>query len=264
MAPDALPDLWPQKDGDPTALATTRLAEYFAGGYQARIPAEDYEEFMDIPGCSEAVLAQAVGEAVEQGIVWLVNGPASVWYEPVPEGVLSSAAELHPPPNPVAAQELTAESLPGAWTDGKTNAAELARALSIKRGYTVPGPLMTQAIKDSVRSRWLSMVKGSSPLDSGWDQAGAVVLERPTISDSGDSIEQGGSGGLFSPDPSTVALDGPQVQTLADAVPDLLEAAPASDLHFHVRVEATGDLADDERRAVDSLLERVAKGLTVE
>ena len=264
LSPGALPDLWPQKDGSPAALATTRLAEYFAGGYQARIPAEDYDEFLDIPGCSEAVLAQAVGEAVEQGTVWLVNGPASVWYEPVPAGVLNSGAELRSPPKPVAVQDLTEEELPGAWKDGKTNGVALTQALSIERGYTVPWPLMTQAIRDSVRTSWLSMVKGSSSLDSGWDQAGAVVLERPPTTGSEDSGEQSGSGGLFSPDPPTVALDGPQVQTLADAVPDLLEAAPACDLHFRVRVEATGDLTDSERRAVDSLLERVAKGLTVE
>ena len=269
LTPGALPDLWPEVDERPDPgeaaeagaeaapiLALARLAEYFAGGYQARIPAEDYDDFLTIPRCSEAALHQAVREAVEGGSVWLVNGPASVWREPVPEGALHDGGELRPPPEAVAAQELTEETLPGAWKDGKTNGAALTQAMSIQRGYTVPWPLMAQAIKDSVNARWLELAEGSRPLDSEWDQAGTVVLERPSGQTVPPEIRQ--------PPAVGTVLDGPQVQDLADKVPEMMAASPAVELRFHVRVEATGDLPADERRALDALLAEVKAGLEVE
>lgn len=173
------------------------MAEYFAGGYQARIPADDYDEFAAVPGCTEAALEQAVHDAVENGAVWLVAGPASVWREPIPHGALDSSAELRPPPKAVAAQELTEEALPGAWQDGKTNAAALSQAVSVGRGYTVPWPLMVQAIKDSVSGRWLALAQGSDPVGGGWDRAGSVLLERP--SQLGSPQRAPASDGLFPP-----------------------------------------------------------------
>ena len=279
LAPGVLPDLWPDADdadaatdadggapadGRASALAWARLAEYFAGGYQARIPADDYDEFAAIPGCAEAALEQAVRDAVEGGAVWLVAGPASVWREPIPHGALDSSAELRPPPKAVAAQELTEEALPGAWQDGKTNAAVLAQAVSVGRGYTVPWPLMVQAIKDSVSGRWLALAQGSDPVGGGWDRAGSVVLERP--SQPGSPPSAPASGGLFPADPpgaAAVSLEVPQIQDLADAVPDLLSAGPTADLRFRVRVEASGDLDAAERAALDELLDKVADGLKV-
>ena len=244
-----------------------RLAEYFAGGYDARIPAEDYDEFLAIPKCTEAALDQAVRKAVEDGVVWLVNGPASVWRMPVPEGALGDGAELRPPPKPVAAQELTEETLPGAWKDGKTNGAALTQALSMERGYTVPWPLMAQALKDSVNSQWLSLASNSASLGSTWDQAGSVVLERPSVSAGRrGKAAVGESGGLFpagAVPAGAVVLDGPQVQDLAEKVPELMAAGPTAELRFHVRVEATGDLPDGERRDLDALLSEVKKGMEV-
>lgn len=36
----------------------------------------------------------AIGEAVEEGKVWLLSGPASLLAEPIPAGVLTPAAKL--------------------------------------------------------------------------------------------------------------------------------------------------------------------------
>ena len=291
LAPGALPDLWPEADGAvqvpgddagdaaaaaasaPTlapapvpTLAFARLAEYFGGDYQARVPAGDYDEYLPIPGVPEAALKQAVCEAVEQGTVWLLNGPASVWREPVPQGALDSSAELRPPPEALVAQELTAERLPGAWKDGKTNGVALTQAVSLARGVAVPWPFVAQAIMDSVKSRWLSLALNSAPLSCGWDQAGTVVLERPTGAGTEDSTPAGDPGDLFRPGapvPGTVVLNGPQVQDLADKVAELMNASPTAELRFHIRVEATGDLADGERAALNDLLGEVEEGMEV-
>ena len=261
LTPHALPDLWPKEDDGEAApvLTMARLAEYFAGGYEARIPADDYDEFAVVPECSEAALDEAVRAGVEQGIVWLVSGPASVCREPVPHGALNPTAELRSPPEAVAVQELTQEKLPDAWRDGKTNGVALAQAVSMERGYTVPWPLMAQAIKDSVNHRWLNVAQDSGPLNCGWDQAGAIVLERPSVSGSGST--PGESLFPIPPAAGTVALEPSQVQDLADVIPELLAAGPAADLRFHIRAEAAGELDATERAALDLLLAKVADGM---
>jgi hypothetical protein len=72
----------------------------------------------------------AISQSIAQGLVWLINGPASILDEPVPSGVLSASATLRPPPEVIAVGELMAESIPDAWKDGKTNALAIAIALS--------------------------------------------------------------------------------------------------------------------------------------
>ena len=136
--------------------------EYFGGGNVVQIPKEGYDEPYTIPGCSGERVRDAVERAVVQGTVWLTNGPASVWKEPVPYGVLNANAVLHPAPEPIAAQELVEAALPGAWKDGKTNGIALAQALSRSRGTALPWGLVRDAIAASAASRWLRLATGGS------------------------------------------------------------------------------------------------------
>ena len=96
-----------------------------------------------------------------------------------PYGVLDGAAILHPPPNPVAAQELAAEALPGAWRDGETNGVALTQALSQSRRTTLPWGLVRDGIGAGVDSRWLEIAEGSAPVGRPYDQAGQLRLKRP-------------------------------------------------------------------------------------
>ena len=95
---------------------------------------EEFAETHVIPSCPDETVEDAVHEAVERGTVWLTSGPTSVWKEPIPYGALRDDAVLHPKPDPILVQELVADSLPGAWRDGKTNGVALAQALSQARG----------------------------------------------------------------------------------------------------------------------------------
>ena len=49
------------------------------------------------PLSSRQSYVTAVREAVEAGLVWLSNGPTSLWREPVPDDVLTEEALLAPP-----------------------------------------------------------------------------------------------------------------------------------------------------------------------
>ena len=292
LAPGALPELWPEAGArhspdrpgggatpDPSAgaacLTLARLAEYFAGGYEALVPPERHETAI-IPKCSQEALHNAVDEAVRQGLVWLLSGPASLWQEAVPAGALHGAT-LRPRPAPVVPQDLIEENVPDAWRDGQTDGAVLTRALGIKEKRNLPWPLMAEGIKESLRTRWLALRPESGPVDCPWPQAGRVLLERPSAVDGHDPARDGdpsrtadghAGGGPAPPRPdlfpaNEAVLDPAQAQDLGERIPELLEAAPAAQLQFHVRVATDGELDDDEKSAVNAVLARVAKGLTL-
>ena len=256
LGPGALPELW--NDGQVTVSA---LRDYFVGGRTVRVAREGYEETQVIPQCSEQAVHEAVRGAVEQGAVWLTNGPASVWKEQIPYGVLDDDAVLHPRPDPIAAQELAADALPGAWREGRTNGVALARALSQSRRRTLPWGIVREGIKAGVESRWLEVADGSAAVHCRYDEAGQLRLKRPAaIADP-------------APPPPVAAvtgalLEGSQIQDLAELVPKLLETSAGNDLRFRVGAtlnqDAGGHVSESVRAALDALLAMVSADLKIE
>ena len=111
------------------------VVAYFAGGRTVTVQHEGYSEPVAIPACPRAAVEAATSDAVRQGVLWLVNGPASFQGEPVAPGVLTDAAELHAPMPPLSVDRLTKDAVPEAWKDGETNALALVRrALGAGRG----------------------------------------------------------------------------------------------------------------------------------
>jgi hypothetical protein len=89
---------------------------------------------MTVPKASAAVVNAAIAEAVEQGKVWLLAGPASLLGESIPAGVLAPAATLRRPPAPLSAASLLPDNLPAAWQDGAASALAIATSLSQTAG----------------------------------------------------------------------------------------------------------------------------------
>jgi hypothetical protein len=255
LGPGVLPELW--NEGQVTVSA---LRDYFAGGRTVRVPREGYEEAQVIPECSEQAVHEAVRGAVEQGVVWLTNGPASVWKEQIPYGVLDDGAVLHPKPDPIAAQELVADALPGAWREGKTNGVALARALSQSRRRMLPWGIVREGIKVGVESRWIEVADGSVAVHCGYDEAGQLRLKRPAE--------------IVDPPPpppvpavTGALLEGSQIQDLAELIPKLLEASAGNDLRFRVRatLNHVGGIVSDEVQAeLDKILAAVSADLKIE
>ncbi len=73
-------------------ISVQYVYDYFAGGHTVSLPREGYEEILVIPKCEPAHVEPAISQAVEQGLVWLMSGPASILDEPVPAGILTAAA----------------------------------------------------------------------------------------------------------------------------------------------------------------------------
>ena len=252
LAPGDLPDLWkPAADGGGQRLGAATLLEYFSGTHVATIPQEGYDEHMGIPACDPDLVLDAVATAVERGVVWITNAPATFWKEKVPAGTLNDAAVLHPPPEPCSPQDLTQDSVPTAWQANRTNGLALTQALSQQRSTALPWGMVREGIGDAVQARWLGLVKDSGPIDCTYDQASQVVLEKPKL-------------GPKPPDPpkhTSAELDSSQLQDLADRVPDLLGAVGAAELRFGVSVSALGDLPGDARERVNEILAEVAENL---
>ena len=253
LKPGVLPSLWGGTQDAPK-VTLREVMDYFGGGHVVQIPQEGYDEPCTIPRCAREVVHAAVERAVLQGTVWLTNGPASVWKEPLPYGTLDANAMLHRAPEPIAPQELVAAALPGAWKDGRTNGIAIAQALSRSRGTALPWGLVRDAIAASAASRWLRLAEGSSPVDCAYEESGSLLLERP-VDESQRYTVQPPTGGTV--------LEGAQIQDLADQIPHLLAASAGADLHFHVRVVLNGDLSQDDRTALDALLAEVSERLKI-
>ena len=252
LAPGQLPDLWEFANDSGHTLSVATLLKYFAGGHVATIPKEGYEEYASIPACPRDTVLEAVHRAIEHGIIWMTNPPATSWKEPVPAGALSNKATLHPPPPAVTPQNLTKEAVPAAWQDDRTNGLALTQALSQKRSTALPWGIVRDGIGAAVNSRWLVLVEGSGPYDCEYGQAAQVILKRPPAQP--PSPARGGR-------VHQATLDASQIQDLADEVPDLLAAAGGSELRFHVGVTLEGDVTVQARSEVDAVLARVSSEL---
>ncbi|MCY4450795.1 MAG: DUF499 domain-containing protein [Immundisolibacterales bacterium] len=242
---NALPGLW-----ESGSVTLGDLVAYFQGGHTVTVPREGYDEVETIPRCDAIVVREAAGAAVEQGLFWLTNGPTSLWNEPVPEDVLTDAAQLRARPERVPASSLAEDQLPGAWQEGSTNGADLTRALSHVRGEAMPWGLVRESIASGVDSRWLRTRDGDAEiLHRAYRDAGRLVLERPS-----QEPGPGPAPDLATQTQPATNIEGHQIQDLADLVPDLIEVSAGYQLKFRVQV-VLDDAPDDVRTKVDQLIE---------
>ena len=238
-------------------ISVQDVGDYFAAGHTVSVPKEGYEEILTIPKCEPAEVGTAIARAIEQGLVWLTSGPASILKEPVPAGVLSTAAVLRPPPERIAVDELMAKAIPNAWKDSKTNALALATALSAKRGVNLPWSTVKSAIEDGIRARWIELGNDSAAWPCDLAGAQQVILQVPsTVREERVPKPRG----LFVAED---VLEANGIQDLADQIPDLAKAAVGNVLKFNVRIEFGGETAPDPKivEKINELLAEVSDEL---
>ena len=241
-----LPDLW-----SGASIAVTEVLAYFDGA-RTIVVGESGLDQVTVPRCDPAVVRDAVAGAVMEGMVWLVNGPTSLWKEPTPAAALDGNAVLRPRPELTPASGLLPESLPGAWTDGVTNGVRLNQALSQERGETIPWGLVRESIRAAVNTRWLTLIGGV--VDCAYDQAGQVVLERPAAAPDPAPSPAASAGAL---------LEVGELQDLADIAPELASLAAGYGLRYRVRPELDGAADAEVRAAVNERLAEVSGDLDV-
>ena len=253
-----LPGLWAAVD-----ISVQEVYDYFAGGHIVTLPREGYEETLTIPKCEPAQVEAAIQQAVEQGLVWLTSGPASILKEPVPAGVLNAAANLRRLPERIDVAELMADAIPAAWKDGKTNALAIVTAISAQRGMTLPWITVQSGIEGGIRARWIELA--SDPSSWPCDFAGAqhAIFQVPT----GQGIREGGDG-PYKPKPrgllsAEAVLEAHGIQDLAEQIPAIAKAAVGNTIRFNVRIELEGETVPDAKtvEAVNALLSDVSEEL---
>ena len=147
LKPDQLEGLWPSPTG-PLGLGTVRAL--FDG---ERAPHLATPEVVDT----------AVRAAVEKGLLMARLDGANLVREPLPEGPLSEALELLPPPPPTRAADLTPQALPQAWEQNQTTLQALADALAAQLDYSTPWVPLKEAADEALRLQLFELAPESGP-----------------------------------------------------------------------------------------------------
>ena len=252
LAPGVLPELW---DGD--SLMVAAVIDYFSGGRTVMAAREGYEEPVEIPACPSAAVETAVAEAVERGALWLLNGPASFQGEPLPAGVLTTAATLRAPMEPLPVDRLMPDALPDAWKTSETTVLALSVALAGKHGHPIPWTVLRRAVDDAIASRWLEAAPGSGAWPCQLAGAATVTLRVPTefkpesVSETRNAYT------------SSAVLEPSGLQDLVDALPDIVKVAAGVALEFRLDVTLGDgkDLVPETVESVNELLKEVSPDL---
>ena len=260
LAPAELPDLWKSD-----AVKVQEVLDYFNGSTVVQLQREGYLEPLSIPASDADVVNGAIQAAVENGTLWLVNGPASILAESIPTGILTPQALLRQPPANIAAAEILPENLPAAWSDESSNALSIATALSQNAGQILPWSPVKNVISAALNARFLTLEETSSSWPCEYPSAQGIKLKVAH----GDSDR--GSGGRGSGSKLMLAetdFEPSGIQDLADAIPQLLDikAKTHIPISFHVRIElGDGDTTPPQESVdeINAVLEEIKEGFVL-
>lgn len=230
LAPGVLPGFWPTGTSEITFAS---CVAFFDGSRTVRVPREGYEETVRIPKADRRVVELAVRNAVKEGKLWLTAGPASLFKEDIPLGILTDAVILNTPPENILPTDILPASLREAWTEPVTTAAAIATILSQRKGKILPWVTVSEAIDGAFRARMLerSLDSGHWPCD--WSGSSAVKLRAPTEAPTPPPPLPVRRGVLM----TEAELRPGELQDLAEEVGNIVSAAAGHQLRFVLRVE---------------------------
>lgn len=272
LTPKVLPELWPAHE-----ITAQDVIDYFCGTKVVQVDKGGFSEAVTIPKASPAVVEAAIGEAVADGKVWLLSGPASLLAEPIPAGVLTPSAKLRVPPAIISAAAILPETLPTAWKDGNTNALAIATALSQQAGHTLPWKTVRDVIGGSLQARFIALEEGSAPWPCEFSAAQTVKIKVASAGGGGGTGGSGAGGGFAGGTGGGAAttllvaradLEPSEIQDLGDLVPQLLEIKNKANvpLVFQIQIEfGDGVQKPDVQHtaAINELLEGLKPGLRI-
>lgn len=237
LSPQILPGLWKQ-----SAITVKDVVDYFSGGKVIQVPRDGYEEPVVIPKVDRVMVEQAIESAVKEGRLWLTIGPASIFAEEIPVGLLNNDAQLQRPPDAISPMALVPDVLSEAWSGGATTALALSVGLSKKAGKTLPWATVKDVIDAALRSRILERSESSGGWPCDYAFAKTVILRVP------QQMSPPVSPPTPSPKPgirvARAELRPAQIQDLADRVSEITKVAAGLDLKFRLEVELDSSGAD--------------------
>lgn len=268
LEPEQLPDLWKSD-----TITVQMVIDYFNGTNVVQVQRDAYMEPLPIPKACIDVVNKAVTQAVESGLLWLTNGPATILEEPIPAGVLTEHAMIQRPPVQIMAAEILPETLPQAWTDGAATALSIATALSQKFEQTLPWKTVSDVVTASINARFTQLDPKSEKWPCEYPSAQGVKLNVSSGFGSSGVGEFGLGFGENQTNSNVLVarseLRPSQIQDLGDIMAKLLEIKNKANipLTFHVQIEL-GDgenLPDDDIvRSIDLFLNDISDGFQLE
>ena len=192
-----------------------------------KLAREGYDEPITIPKADAQVVEQAAHDAVKEGTLWLTSGPTTLLMEDIPPGVLTDAATLLAPPQPIPTTRIQPDQLPSAWSEGTTTALAIANALSSEVQKTLPWITVRNAIDAAILARLIEKTTDSGPWPcdiSGVIQVKFVVPGKKTvITQPREQLPPGVH-------VATAYLKPNQIQDLADQIGEIGTTAVGHDL----------------------------------
>ena len=250
LMPGVLPELWKAD-----TMTFGDLATYFSGGRVMNVDHGGYNEPVSIPAAPRPILEATVRASVTTGHLWIVSGPASLWKEEVPPGIVTDGAELRAAPVPIAPVELLPESDPHAWSGGMATALSFHTRLSQRAGRLLPWGAVSSAISSALNAGFLELTIDSAPWPADLPTAKNVRMRIKAA-----VTTQGGARKPLAADVvvSEARIEAAQLQDLADQLPALLEATAGHEIAFHLRVEVKAS----EESAVAAKVRQILGGVS--
>lgn len=262
LLPNTLPGLWV---GD--VISFGALLTYFSGTHVVKVQKSGYDEPISIPRVGRALLEVAVQALVRDGKLWLSNGPASIFAEPVPDGLLNDQAQLQAPPPAIPPMEVLQPNLPEAWGGEETTALAIATALSNRLGKTMPWARVRDALTGAFNAHLLERTPDSAAWPCDYGGAQAIRVQLPAANPYDDvqpptkQIKQARPGVRV----AEAELQTYEIQDLAEQIADLRSAASGYGLRVQVRIEVGGDTPppDEVVARVNEVLGQIKNGLRI-
>jgi len=255
-------------EGSPRLSITVGdMLQYFAGGRTVEVSRGTYSDPLAIPKAEGHVVELAVRAAVTAGKLWLTApGGASILEEEIPAGILSEAAALSAPPDPILATDILPDRLPAAWPNpkGPTSALAILSAGSARAGEPLPWVTVRKAIDGGIRVQLLELAAGSAPWPAEIASAKDVrILVKqglfPQTLPSPQTSSWPMIAGSSWPMVAEAELSGAEIQNLGDQIPGLSKEAGHL-ITYRLRVEL-GETTDETIQRVRELLAKVAEKL---
>ena len=248
LAYDILPGLWENSD-----LQIGKLYNYFRGENVVQVQKEGYMEPMIIPKAAIDIVDAAIQEAVEQGILWLISGPASILSEEIPAGLIQPDAQLNPPPEHLSIMDVLPERLPEAWKGETTSVLAIAVALSSKIGKPLPWNLVQEALNGAFHAHYLERTINSKPWPCDYGDAQWIKVKIPTTPPPTPLPPPPPSGVLV----AEADLEPSQIQDLADMMGELVEKTVGHKMKIHLRIEVDQKISKENLEKVQQILKDI-------
>lgn len=268
LVPGELPGLWEAEQ-----VSVGEVIDYFGGGRTVQVARDGYSESVTIPKAGEEAVRAAVARAVEAGLLWLINRPATILAEPIPAGVLTPDAVLRAPPPTIGAVEILPANLPDAWQGGTATALAISAALSQKLQLALPWKSVKDVVTAALSARFVELDAASASWPCEYPGAASVQLQVTTGAGGGLAPDsRGGLGAPLSGPRALIAsaeLEPSELQDLADLLPALLEIKARAGVPLRLRVQielgdGTERPPEDAVTQVDEVLGKVKEDFRVE